>query len=259
VEGKPSTPQAVWRRRAAVGRWRAAVARRASRLPGVVAALCATWLAGGCALAGDSSQLWPELGVFVDTAPESRFFFDLPYLVEGDTENRSLEIAAYFDISLKPVLRRSLQETDWARSRYLWMRFGYDRILSVTDGKQDEPESRGIVEFRARAPLFWRIWLEARERVDLRWIDGEFSTRYRFRLDASREFDVRGRAVVPYVNYEWFFDSRYDAWTRTLLQAGTEITFTDHFRFEIYLAKQDDDVPRHGGLYALGLFAKWFY
>jgi hypothetical protein len=247
------------RRRAAVGRGVVGAARRVSRLLGVVAALCATWLPGGCALAEDSSQLWPELGVFVGLAPRTRFFFDLPYSVEGDTENRSLEIAAYFDISLKPVLRRSLSGTDWARSRYFWMRLGFDHIFNVTNGRKDEPENRGVIEFRGRAPLPWEIWLEARERVDLRWIGGEFSTRYRFRLELSREFDVRGRAVVPYVNYEWFFDSRYDEWTRTLLQAGTEITFTDHFRFEVYLAKQDDDVPRHAGLYALGLFAKSYY
>ena len=93
-------------------------------------------------------------------------------------------------------------------------------------------------------------------RADLRWTDNQYSTRYRARLEANREFDVLGYTVVPYINYEWFFDTRYDAWTRTLAQAGAEITFGKHFRFEAYLASQKDKQPSDESLIALGLIAK---
>ncbi len=222
-------------------------------------AVWTAWFPGGCAFAGDPWQLWPEVGVYVGLSPATRLFFDLPYSVEGDTDTKSLELAAYFDVSLKPVLRRSLQEGDWARSRYFWMRFGFDHIFNVTNGEQDDPEERGVIEIRGRAPTLWEIWLEARLRADLRWIGGEYSTRYRFRIEANREFKLHGRPAVPYVNVEWFYDERYDAWSRTLYQAGAEFTFTDHFRFEAYVARQVDEVPETSGLYALGLFAKWYY
>ena len=59
-------------------------------------------------------------------------------------------------------------------------------------------------------------------------------------------------AVVPYFNVEWFYDTRYDGWARTLYQLGPEVTVNKHFRYEIYLAHQSDHLPKHSELDALG-------
>jgi hypothetical protein len=103
------------------------------------------------------------------------------------------------------------------------------------------------------------IWLETRTRADFRWIGDEYSNRYRFRLDFSREFAVHERPVVPYCNVEWFYDTRYDDWARTLLTLGAEVTMTDHFRYEVYVARQADRVPQEKDLDALGVVLKWYY
>jgi hypothetical protein len=34
---------------------------------------------------------------------------------------------------------------------------------------------------------------------------------------------VRQHPRVPYVKYEWFYDTRYDGWARTLWMVGAEI------------------------------------
>jgi hypothetical protein len=102
-------------------------------------------------------------------------------------------------------------------------------------------------------------WLETRTRADLRWIGGEYSNRYRFRLDLSREFSVRDRAVVPYCNFEWFYDTRYDDWARTLATLGAEVTMNERFRYEVYVARQADRVPDEKDLDALGVVLKWYY
>jgi hypothetical protein len=75
----------------------------------------------------------------------------------------------------------------------------------------------------------------------------------------TREFTVRERAVVPYVNFEWFYDTRYNGWARTLLMSGAEVTLTRHFRYEVYVASQNDRLPSDQSLFALGLVAKWYY
>jgi hypothetical protein len=35
--------------------------------------------------------------------------------------------------------------------------------------------------------------------------------------------------VVPYLNFECFYDTRYDDWARTLATLGAEVTATDRF------------------------------
>ena len=226
----------------------------------LLAILCMSQTLADSACAADSSEFWPEVSAFVGLSPRTRVYLDATYAQGKESDAESLDLAAYLDISIKPIVRTELLSEDWQRSRYLWARIGYDRIFKTTgDTPAYVAEDRGIVSLYAKAPLPAEVWLEARVRADLRWIDGDYSTRYRFRLEATREFTVRNHTVVPYFNVEWFYDTRYDAWARILYQVGTEVTVNQHFRYEIYLARQDDGLPSKESLNALGVVAKWYY
>jgi hypothetical protein len=139
------------------------------------------------------------------------------------------------------------------------MRVGYARVDKATDRVRTAPADRGVIAFYGRAPPPAEIWLDARVRADLRWIDDEYSNRWRLRLEATREFTARERAVVPNFNVAWSYDARYDGRTRTLYQVGTEVTVNTQFRFEVYLARQNDRLPKDESLAALALNAKWYY
>jgi hypothetical protein len=108
-------------------------------------------------------------------------------------------------------------------------------------------------------PLPAEVWLETRMRADLRWIGGDPSQRYRARIEATREFSVLEHIVVPYANAEAFYDTRYSAWTRSLYNAGVEVTLGPHFRYEIYVSRLNDRLPAQESVSALGLVAKWYY
>jgi len=212
--------------------------------------------------AADASELWPEFNGFWQLNDRARAFFDLAYALGKESDVKSGNLAAYLDVSLKPIspLRRDLLSEDWQRNKYLWARVGYDRIFEATDSTGlVVVENRGVIAVSGRVPLPAAAWLETRTRADFRWIGGEYSNRYRFRLDLSREFAVRDRALVPYFNFEWFYDTRYDDWARTLATLGAEVTATDRFRYEVYLARQVDRLPESKNLDALGVVLKWYF
>lgn len=209
--------------------------------------------------AADASEFWPEANVFVTLGPRTRLFLDAAYADGKESNQSTLDLAAYVDISLKPI-RRNLQTEDWQRNRYFWARVGYDRIFKNTEDTDVEvAEDRGIVSFFGKALLPANVVAEARVRADLRWIGDEYSTRYRFRVEVTREFTVREHTVVPFFNVEWFYDTRYDGWARTLYQLGPEITVGPHFRYEIYLARQVERLPQRSDLNAIGVNFKWYY
>ena len=238
---------------------------RAARLKASLPAiLCAWWAVSGTARADDPWEFWPEAQVFVGLDGRTRLFLNAAYARGKESDEASLDTAAYLDISFLPVgprRRRSLRTTDWQRTRYLWARVGYDRIFKATEGESSPSvaEDRGILSLWGKFPLPASVWLEGRARADLRWIGAEYSTRYRLRLEATRELVVLGHAVVPYFNVEWFYDTRYDGWARTLYQAGPEVTVNRHFRFELYLARQTDHLPDPSSLNAFGVVAKLYY
>ena len=223
-------------------------------------AWCGLHVCANVASAADSYEIWPQVSAFVGLGPRTRLHFDAAYAEGKESDTQSLDLAAYLDISLKPIKRKELWTEDWQRSRYFWARVGYTRILKATDESgADVAEDRGIISFYGKAPLPAQVWLEARARADLRWIGDDYSNRYRFRLEATREFTVRDHTVVPYFNVEWFYDTRYDGWARVLYQFGPEVTVNEHFRYEIYLARQVDRLPNPETLNAIGFVAKWYY
>lgn len=233
------------------------------KLEYLFALACVSLFGASSALAGDTWQSWPELAVYKQLNERSRAFFDAAYALGKESDSvKSVDVAAFLDVSLKPIVpkRRQVLSEDWQRNRYLWARIGYDRIFEATDSAGAEVvENRGVIALYGRVPLPAEIWLETRSRADFRRIGDDSSNRYRFRLDVSRELTVRDHAVAPYFNFEWFYDTRYDELARTLATIGTEVTATDHFRYEIYIARQSDRVPEESGFRALGIVLKWYY
>ena len=226
----------------------------------LLAGLCAWPAIPDTVHSADSGEFWPEIALFYNLTPRTRIHLDAAYARGKESDELSLDTAAYVDISLKPIRRKELLQEDWQRNRYFWARLGVDRVYDVTaESGKEEAEDRAILSLYARLPLSNEIWLEGRARTDLRWIGEEKSQRYRFRVEASREFTVHRHAVVPYINVEWFYDSRYDDWARTLWQAGGEVTLSRHFRIEGYLASQRDRQPEETSLIAVGLVAKWYF
>jgi len=226
------------------------------------ALVCAGLALTGSAQAADTSEFWPEFSAFKQLNERTRAYFDAAYALGKESDVLSADVAAYLDVSLKPIARMSTGRLtdDWQRNRYLWARIGYDRVFEATDSTGVEvAENRGVFALYGRVPLPAAIWLETRTRADFRWIGNEYSNRYRFRLDLSREFGVFDHAVVPYFNYEWFYDTRYDEWSRTLATLGAEVTATDHFRYEVYVARQADHRPEDKSLNAFGVALKWYY
>lgn len=227
-------------------------------------ALCGCVALSGTASADDPWEFWPEAQLFVGLNSRTRAFLDAAYAKGKESDERSLDAAAYLDISLLPIgprRRRALRSEDWQRNRYFWARVGYDRIFKVTEaeGTPSVAEDRGILSLWGKVPLPAAVWLEGRARADLRWIGGDYSTRYRWRLEATREFVVFDHSVVPYLNVEWFYDTRYDGWARTLYQAGSEVTVSRHFRFELNLSQQTDTLPQTARLNAFSVVLKGYY
>jgi hypothetical protein len=204
-------------------------------------------------------ELWPEIDGFIQLNNQFRVYLVTAYAKGRESDVEVLDLAANIDISLKPLLRKKFMQKDWQRSRFLWVRLGYDYISKLSSGEKSTPENRGMVNLYVKYQLPVDIWLEARTRADLRWIGEDYSTRYRLRLEATREFTGFNYSVVPYLNCEVFYDTRYSGWSRLFIMAGSEFTINKHFRFELYLAPQIDYLPSRANLLAFGIVAKFYF
>jgi len=219
------------------------------------------FIAAATVLAGDETQadLAPEVDVFVKVTETTRFFFQTT-LTQNTTENSTNgSVGVHYDMTLKPILRRKYREADWERDRYFWIRIGYQYSGNLLTDKGSSIESRGVLEATGRAPMPFKFWVYNRIHVDLRFIEGDYSQRYREKVGIEREVVVGGVTAVPYAEAEFFYDTRFYAWNRQYYQAGAEIALTEHWRVEPYYARQNDYRSSPAHLNRIGLILKTYW
>jgi len=97
-------------------------------------------------------------------------------------------------------------------------------------GSNTDPfkEQRFLVEQTLRKLLPGNLLLSERNREEFRFVNGDFSFRYRNRVTIEREFHpFKGRVIIPYVAGEIFYDTRYSTWNRNRMAVGLQISLRE--------------------------------
>src|ERR1700749_505454 len=134
-----------------------------------------------------SKQFWPEVDLYVPLSEKFRLFFLATTSKSEETrENNEGHIGANIDYQLHKKIS---------------LRTGYRYGFSLA-GSDPYKEHRIIFEQTLRQPLPLDVLLSDQNREELRWVNGEFSARYRNRVTLEREFKVLSRPVTPYGSAE---------------------------------------------------------
>lgn len=178
--------------------------------------------------------------------------------VEG-SDSLQNELGAHLDVSTKRALRETLHLADWARARTVGLRIGYRQLRGWDGEREDVNERRGLVELTLRGTLPKNFAIAHRFGFDYRDLSTGSAERYRYRLHVEREFAAGQTVLVPYVQAELSYDSRYSAWSRQRYELGTEIGLSRHWRIQPYLAVYKDDEPTERYTDRIGLVAKFYW
>jgi hypothetical protein len=198
-------------------------------LAALLISLCAT-----DAWAQTDAQLWPELSTFVKLTPKARLYF-LATTVKENRNSTSGEFGPNLDLYAKPLRGRKHFagfKLDESKNQTLLIRIGYRYLPTYVS--DDPAENRGVLEATARYPLVRGLLASSRNRVDLRFIDGTYSWRYRNRVSFEREMTLGKVTVNPYVRAEVFYDSRVKKWSRTGFMGGAALPVSRRFELEWY-------------------------
>ena len=195
-------------------------------------------------------QFWPEVDVYVSLNEKFRLFFIATTTKAEETrENTEAQVGGDIDYQLKKKVS---------------LRAGYRHGFSLS-GSDPFREHRIIFEQALRQPLPLHVLLSDRNREELRWVNGDFSARYRNRLTLERAFKVLNRSVTPYGSAEAVYDSRFKTWNRNRLAVGAQIalkhgapliTLINQRRqlvLDVYVMRQNDSRSQPSRVRALGV------
>ena len=186
-----------------------------------------------------SMQVWPELGVFARVNDSMRFYL-LGTTVKESKDSTEGEFGPNLDFYLRPVRNPKhfgVFALDESKHRYLLLRVGYRYLNSFSDNPD---EHRVVLEATARFPLAAGLLISNRGRVDFRFIDDEDSWRFRNRLSIEKELTIGRVRMTPYARGEVYYDSRFDAWSRTEWIGGATFPVRRRLELEGYFSYQND-------------------
>jgi len=212
------------------------------------------WMLALCAGAAVSSaqvtnsELRPESDIYLQLGPMMRLQLDMPFSGNLTTSDWDADPTFFVETALKPVLRRRLrQQPDVYRDRYLTFRAGYRYQTGLSSGRSAH-ENRGIMDLISRYPLPWHFIVSDRNRGEFRFVQNRpFSARYRNRLRLEYDFQQSWLECTPYTDFEVFYDTRSDQWTRTQYEAGVLFPVSSKVVLEPYYLRQHNShsAPQH--------------
>lgn len=187
-------------------------------------------------------EFWPEVDVYIKVKPKVRLFF-LGALSKS-VEDGEIFNAQGYEAQIGA-------HVDYIPGKHLVLRNGYRYGTAVGDNDPFE-EHRIISEQTLRKLLPGDLLLTDRNREEFRFVNGDFSFRYRNRITIEREIRLfKGRTITPYVSGEIFYDTRFDIWNRNRLRAGVQVSLRQgklrkmllphrQVILEIYFLRQND-------------------
>jgi Protein of unknown function (DUF2490) len=216
-------------------------------------------VSSGISAHAQTTQVWPEISVFTRLNDRMRFYF-LATTVKESQKSTEGEFGPNFDFHLRPFRERKRLagfRLDESKNRFLLLRVGY-RYLDSFIGDSDE--HRVVLEATARYPLKGGVLVSNRGRVDARFIDREYSWRFRSRLSVEKEFSIGRVRMNPYVRGEVYYDSRFDAWSRTEWVGGAAFPLNRRVELEDYFSYQlDTGGNPNRKVYAIGTVLNLYF
>ena len=217
-----------------------------------------------CTAQNSSFEFWPETDIWYRLNSSWRLSSFIPVTKYNESESRDLNIYLHVDYAWghtkNPIYRR-LVDQEKGQIMKVWMaRAGFMEGWNLGDNSSNYAEDMVFAEIHRRIPIRGNILLSHRFRTDTRWLGEEnnFSYRFRYRLMMEKEYKEGNCSIVPYVNIEPYWDSRYSKIIKTRLIGGVTTSWGERFAIESNLTYQYDETYSTENLYALNVILHVF-
>lgn len=179
----------------------------------------------------------PGIAVAVDLP--KRFRFDLYAGREKSDELRTAKdkIGAGISFRIKPKFKRLLDAADSDKQHLLVVGAIYEYSVA-NEQEQTSREHKIMLDATLRYDLPKKFLLSNRNRIELRWVNGDNHIRYRNRPALERSIKLYKRDITPYIASEIFWDQRYKKWNIYKFSSGVQVPVFRRTVLEFFYERQ---------------------
>ena len=196
--------------------------------------------------AGDIElEAWPEFDIWIDLNEDAstRLYILNSWAEDADKVYEEMALGVSLDQRLKT---------------WMSVRGGIRYIWKQADPPQGN-ETRAVFDAKFYAPTWKEFLLTNRNRIDLRWIDGELTERYRNRTQLERPISIFGYRPTGFTSYEVYYDTKYDDWVRQRIIVGGSFPVQEWLTVDLFYGYHVVSKPKPENAGAWGLaIGFWF-
>lgn len=186
------------------------------------------------------TEIWPEVDAHLQLPSHLRVLA-LSGLEQGvGFPFQQWYAAAALGYQFKPILREHLLNIDPDKEHYLVFGGGYE-FLRTTQSGIVKHENRITIDVTPGFLLPAKLLVRDRNWIELRWIDGTYSTTYRNMVTIERSFLVHGFRFSPFGSAEVFYDSPKHSWNEEWYTAGIQWPYKSLLMVETYYKREHCD------------------
>lgn len=157
----------------------------------------------------------------------------------------------------KTIQKPHLENIDPEKEHIFLLGGGYEYLHTVS-GKP-KYENRLVVEALAGTRPVSRLLIRNRNRVEFRWVNGVYSTRYRNNLSLNYDITAGRFRCTPYTSAEAFYDRAMGSWYQEQYTAGVEWPYKRVVMIQIYYLRQNCNSCNPAHLNVAGLTLNLYF
>jgi len=204
------------------------------------------------------TEVWPEVDAHVQLPSRFRVLAFAGTQQGVGFPYQQWYVAAAVAYQLRPILKPHLKNIDPDKEHHLVFGGGYEFLRTIQSGKtkdEDRLDLDGTFGFRLPAEFLVRD----RNRVEFRWVNGVYSTTYRNRVTAERDFLVRGFRFSPYGSAEFFYDGAKNSWNQEWYSAGVQWPCKRLLMLDTYYLRQNCPSCNPANLNVAGVTLNFYF
>jgi Protein of unknown function (DUF2490) len=214
---------------------------RKSVLPGIILASTLSTICPSVAEGQSSTtetQAWPEADFHVQLPSNLRVLAFTGLEQGAGYPYQQWYTAAGLGYQFKNILTKHLENIDPDKEHYLVVAGGYEFLRTVQSGKVKDEDRMVIEVMPGFRPLPWLL-VRDRNRVEFRWVDGAYSTRYRNQLSIETDILAHGYRFTPFASAEAFYGAPKQSWNEEYYTAGVQWPHKRLMMLETYYRREN--------------------
>lgn len=204
-----------------------------------------------------SGAFWPGADLHLQLASNLRALVFGETRTDQDVPYRQVDFGAGLGLQWWRFDEPHAANIDPDKENYLVTAAGYEHLQTIQSGK-DTIENRLAVEATPRYRLGKSLLLTDRNRVEFRWVNGEYSTRYRNLVEAEYDAEICGFRFTPYASAEFFYDITTAVWKQEWYTAGFQVPYRHWLMVDVYYLRQNCPSCNPAFINVLGLTVNFY-